>query len=62
LASAEAKVTSRVLGLGHARGYVLLGHSYIFAKRATQGIAEREHALALRRKNLDRSGHYGSGA
>ncbi|HZZ25540.1 MAG TPA: adenylate/guanylate cyclase domain-containing protein [Roseiarcus sp.] len=49
-AAAEAKLT-KVLSLvpDHAPGHMTLGHVCIYTKRAAQGIAECEHALALDR-------------
>jgi len=49
-AAAEAKLT-KVLSTvpDHARGHMALGFVYILTKRAAQGIAECEHALALDR-------------
>jgi tetratricopeptide (TPR) repeat protein len=48
--AAEAKVTKALsLVPDHARGHMTLGIVYIYAKRAAQGIAECEHALALDR-------------
>ena len=49
-AAAEAKLL-KVLSLvpDHARGHAILGTVYIWTKRATQGIAECGHALALDR-------------
>ncbi len=49
-AAAEAKVTKALSAVpDHARGHMMLGHVYIYTKRAAQGIAECEHALALDR-------------
>ena len=48
--AAEAKVTKALsLVPDDARGHMTLGLVYIYAKRAAQGIAECEHALALDR-------------
>jgi tetratricopeptide (TPR) repeat protein len=48
--AAEAKLTKALSAApDHARGHVLLGNTYINTRRATQGIAECEHALALDR-------------
>jgi TolB-like protein/class 3 adenylate cyclase/Tfp pilus assembly protein PilF len=48
--SAEAKLTKALsLVPDHARAHVSLGVVYIFTKRAAQGVAECEHALALDR-------------
>jgi tetratricopeptide (TPR) repeat protein len=49
-AAAEAKLTKALSSVpDHALGHMTLGLVYIFTKRATQGIAECEHALALDR-------------
>ena len=49
-AAAEAKLTKALSSVpDHARGHMLLGHVDILTKRAAQGIAECEHALALDR-------------
>jgi tetratricopeptide (TPR) repeat protein len=49
-AAAEAKLTKALSTVpDHARGHVTLGFVYILTKRAVQGIAECEHALALDR-------------
>src|SRR5277367_5553314 len=49
-AAAEAKLTKALsLVPDHARGHMTLGNVYIFTKRAVQGIAECERALALDR-------------
>jgi TolB-like protein/class 3 adenylate cyclase/Flp pilus assembly protein TadD len=49
-AAAEAKLTKAVSSVpDHARGHMLLGYVEIQTKRAAQGIAECEHALALDR-------------
>jgi TolB-like protein/class 3 adenylate cyclase/Tfp pilus assembly protein PilF len=49
-AAAEAKLTKALSSVpDHAPGHITLGHVYIYAKRAAQGIAECEHALALDR-------------
>ena len=49
-AAAEAKLTKALSAVpDHARAHMCLGHVYIFTKRAAQGIAECEHALALDR-------------
>ena len=50
LAAAEAKATKALsLVPDHARGHVTLGFVEIFTKRAAEGIAECEYALALDR-------------
>ena len=49
-AAAEAKLTEALsLVPDHARGHMLLGGVEMFTKRAAEGIAECEHALALDR-------------
>ena len=49
-AAAEEKLTKAVSSVpDHARGHMLLGYVEIQTKRAAQGIAECEHALALDR-------------
>jgi TolB-like protein/class 3 adenylate cyclase len=49
-AAAEARLTKALsLVPDHARGHIWLGFVYIFTRRAIQGIAECEHALALDR-------------
>ena len=49
-AAAEAKLTKALSSVpDHARGHMLLGLVDIFTKRAAEGIAECEHALALDR-------------
>ena len=48
--AAEAKLTRALSSIpDHARGHIWLGLVDIFTKRAAQGIAECEHALALDR-------------
>jgi TolB-like protein/class 3 adenylate cyclase len=50
LSAAEAKLTKALsLVPDHAGGHLMLGFFYIYTKRAAQGIAECEHALALDR-------------
>ena len=50
LAAAEAKLTTALSSVpDHARGHMWLGLVDIFTKRAAEGIAECEHALALDR-------------
>ena len=47
LAAAEAKLTTALSSVpDHARGHMRLGLVDIFTKRAAEGIAECEHALA----------------
>src|SRR5271166_2538309 len=49
-AAAEAKLTEALSSVpDHARGHMWLGLVDIFTKRAAEGIAECEHALALDR-------------
>ena len=49
-AAAEAKLTKALSSVpDHARGHMTLGLIYLYTKRAAQGIAECEHALALDR-------------
>ncbi len=49
-AAAESKLTRALCSVpDHARGHMLLGYAEILTKRAAQGIAECEHALALDR-------------
>ena len=49
-AAAEAKLTRALSSVpDHARGHIWLGFVDIFTRRAAQGIAECEHALALDR-------------
>jgi tetratricopeptide (TPR) repeat protein len=61
LAAAEAKLTS-VLSLvpDHARGHVALGLVYMATKRASECVAECEHALALDRNLATAHGLIGS--
>jgi tetratricopeptide (TPR) repeat protein len=57
-AAAEAKLTKVLSSVpDHARGRMLLGCVEIFTKRAAEGIAECEHALALDR-NLAGAHHF----
>ena len=49
-AAAEAKLTKALSSLpDSAAAHMTLGYVYIFTKRAAEGIAEGEHALALNR-------------
>jgi TolB-like protein/class 3 adenylate cyclase/Tfp pilus assembly protein PilF len=49
-AAAEAKLTKALSSVpDHARAHLSLGYLHIYTKRAAQGIAECEHALALDR-------------
>jgi tetratricopeptide (TPR) repeat protein len=53
-AAAEAKLTQVLSSVpDHARAHLALGHVDISTKRAVQGIAECEHALALDRNLAD---------
>jgi TolB-like protein/class 3 adenylate cyclase len=53
-AAAEAKLTKALSSVpDHARGHTTLGYVYINSKRAAEGIAEGEHALALDRNLAD---------
>jgi TolB-like protein len=57
-AAAEAKLTKALSSVpDHARGHMYLGLVDIFTRRAEQGIAECEHALALDR-NLASAHHF----
>ena len=59
-AAAEVKLTKALLSVpDHARAHMNMGFVDIFTKRAAQGIAECEHALALDR-NLAHA-HYAIG-
>ena len=52
LATAEAKLTKALSSApDHALGHMLLGFVDIMTKRAVEGIAECEHALALDRNS-----------
>jgi TolB-like protein/class 3 adenylate cyclase len=54
-AVAEAKLTKALSSVpDHAPGHMTLGYVYICTKRAAEGIAELEHALALDRKSCQR--------
>ena len=56
-AAAEGKLTKALSSVpDHARGHMYLGLVDIFTRRAEQGIAECEHALALDR-NLASAHH-----
>src|SRR5580698_4947226 len=53
-AAAEAKLTKALSSFpDHARGHAYLGYVEILTKRAQEGIAECEHALALDRNLAD---------
>ena len=61
-AAAEAKLTKALSSVpDHARGHMLLGFVDIFTKRAAQGIAECEHALALDRNLAQAHAYIGLG-
>ena len=61
-AAAEAKLTKALSSVpDHARGHMLLGLVDIFTKRAAEGIAECEHALALDRNLADAHSFIGFG-
>ena len=62
LFAAEPKLTKALsLVPDHARGHMTLGMLYIFTKRAAQGIAESEHALALDRNLAQARSYVGMG-
>ena len=61
-ADAEAKLTKALSSFpDHARGHVFLGYVKILTKRAHEGIAECEHALALDRNLADAHAFIGLG-
>jgi TolB-like protein/class 3 adenylate cyclase len=61
-ASAEAKATKALSMVpDHAPGHALLGYVKIWTKRAAEGIAELEHALALDRNLADAHAGIGFG-
>src|SRR5208283_5292272 len=61
-AAAEAKLTKALSSVpDHARAHMLLGFVDIRTKRATEGIAEFEHALALDRNLADAHSGIGFG-
>ena len=61
-AAAEAKLTKALSSVpDHARGHLWLGLVDIFTKRAAEGIAECEHALALDRNLADAHASIGFG-
>jgi TolB-like protein len=61
-AAAEVKLTKALsLVADHARGHMWLGFVNMFTKRAAQGIAECEHALALDRNLVGAHAAIGSG-
>ncbi len=61
-AAAEAKLTKALSSVpDHARGHALLGYVEIVTKRATEGIAECDHALALDRNLAEAHSFVGLG-
>ena len=61
-AAAEAKLTKALSSVpDHARGHMTVGMVYMFAKRATEGIAECEHALELDRNLATAHSYIGFG-
>jgi TolB-like protein/class 3 adenylate cyclase len=61
-ASAEAKLTKALSSVpDHPLGHALLGYVKIFTKRAVEGVAELEHALALDRNLADAHAGIGLG-
>ena len=61
-AAAEAKLTQALSSFpDHARGHAFLGYVKILTKRALEGIAECEHALALDRNLADAHAFIGLG-
>jgi len=61
-AAAEAKLTQALSSFpDHARGHAFLGYVKILTKRALEGIAECEHALALDRNLADALAFIGLG-
>jgi tetratricopeptide (TPR) repeat protein len=61
-AAAEAKLKKALSAVpDHALGHMLLGFVDMFTKRAAEGIAECEHALALDRNLADAHSNIGSG-
>jgi TolB-like protein/class 3 adenylate cyclase len=61
-AAAEAKLTKALSSFpDHARGHALLGYLQILTKRAAEGIAECDHALALDRNLADAHSFIGLG-
>ncbi len=62
LATAEAKLTKALSSVpDHARAHMLLGYVEIVTKRAADGIAECEHALALDRNLAQAHANIGHG-
>ena len=61
-AAAEAKLAKALSSVpDHARGHMTLGLVHMFTKRAAQGIAECEHALALDRNLANAHAIIGTG-
>ena len=61
-AAAEEKLNRALSSFpDHARGHAFLGYVKILTKRALEGIAECEHALALDRNLVDAHGFIGLG-
>jgi TolB-like protein/class 3 adenylate cyclase len=61
-AAAEGKLTRALSSFpDHARGHALLGYLQILTKRAAEGIAECDHALALDRNLADAHSFIGLG-
>ena len=61
-AAAEAKLTKALSSFpNHTHGHAYLGYVEILTKRAVEGIAECEHALALDRNLADAHAHIGLG-
>ena len=61
-AAAETKLTKALTSVtDHATGHMLLGCVEIFTKRAAEGIAECEHALALDRNLVPAHSYIGLG-
>jgi TolB-like protein/class 3 adenylate cyclase len=61
-AAAEAKLTKALSVVpGHARGHMFLGFVYVLTKRAEQGIAKCERALALDRNLANAHAYVGLG-
>jgi TolB-like protein/class 3 adenylate cyclase len=61
-ARAEAKLTQALSSFpDHARGHAFFGYVKILTKRAVEGIAECEHALALDRNLADAHAYIGLG-
>ena len=62
LAAAEGKLTKALSSVpDHARAHLYLGHVHILTRRATEGIAECEHALELDRNLAEAHSFIGVG-